>query len=38
MDEKIKQEFLEHIKKINTSNRLVIVEGKRDKKALENYH
>ena len=32
----IEREFYEHIDKIKQSDTLIIVEGKKDKKALEN--
>lgn len=34
---KFNNEFSEHINKIKQSNQLIIVEGKKDKKALENF-
>ncbi|MBI2523382.1 toprim domain-containing protein [Candidatus Woesearchaeota archaeon] len=33
----INNEFSEHIDKIKQSNQLIIVEGKKDRKALENF-
>ena len=34
---KFDNEFSEHINKIKRSNQLIIVEGKKDKKALQNF-
>ena len=34
---KFNNEFSEHIDKIKQSNQLIIVEGKKDRKALQNF-
>ncbi len=34
---KLNNEFSEHINKIKQSNQLIIVEGKKDRKALQNF-